>query len=746
MVGVNSTRRAMLFTVASFTMCAAAPHAARAEDEIGVGDIVVTAEKRAERIQDVPISLSVLGRDAVETQRFTQADDIAARIPNLQFSATVGENTPIFALRGVSMSDFSLNQAGPVATYYDEVYKGNFAFLGVQLFDLERVEVLRGPQGTLYGKNTTGGAINLISRAPMMRDEGYVQVGVGNYARRESNGAANIVLGDTVALRVAYTVAQADGWFKNRLPGRPDLNGTREYGIRGTLLAEPRDGVRLTLRLSMSHQNPTNYGSYSAPGPDGIGAGAYEAYGAGVSYFREGIGRREIEAEYTARRRARTWSAALAGEFDIADGLSLTSITAWDKGSLFVPEDTDGSPTRALEIPYTDRARQFSQDLRLTSDRDGPFNVILGAYFHRESVFNSTVMNFWTDLDVTGDGTVDGDDCAANDSLLACVISNRFDQLKHSYALYGDVRYAIADRTTLRGGLRFTRDDGRQSGLLSEIRGVDGTLFATPIPDVDRRFKTRNLSGKIGLDHKLSDGTLLFGNYGRGYRASGFNAQAYFDVSEANVAAPEKIDAFEAGVKTRAFDRAVTLSATAFYYIYRNQQFLSVNPDNAAQNLVNLDRSRILGAEIEIDARPHRDVGLQFGIGLLDAKARKGVISGVDVTGHSLSNAPKLTLSSAIELLAFDNGDARLTLNGNLSYVSGQYFEIMNIARLRQHGYALIGANAVVAAGPWTVSLWGKNITDKVYFTSRIDLSGFGFDYNHLGTPRTFGASVKYGF
>lgn len=708
------------------------------------GEIVVTAQKRTERAGDVPVSLSVLGGAALDRARLTQADDLAARIPNLQFSATVGENTPIFALRGVSMSDFSLNQSGPVATYYDEVYKGNFAFLGIQLYDLDRIEVLRGPQGTLYGKNTTGGAINLVAARAVMRDEGTLSIGIGNYDRVEASGALNLVLAPDLAARVAFTAARADGWFRNRLPGKPDLSGTREYAMRGTMAWEPRSDTRLTLRLSTSLQNPTNYGNYSKPGVNGVGAGAYELYGDGSSYFRDGLDVREIEAGFTPRRRARTWSAALTGEFGVGRGLSLTSITAWDKGSLYVPEDTDGSPTRALEIPYTDRGTQFSQELRLTSDWSGPFNLIAGAHFHRESLFNSTMMNFWADLDVDGSGTVDAADCAANASLFACVITNRFDQVKRSYALYSDLRYRIGERTTLRGGLRFTRDDGAQLGLASTIAGVDGVLVATPITRMDRRFRTSNLSGKVGIDHHLGDAAMLFASYSRGYRGSGFNAQAFFDPSEANVAKPETIDAIEAGIKVHTSDKVFAASLTGFHYTYRNQQFLSVSPANAAQNLVNLERSRIYGAEFELDARPVPPLALHFGMGLLSARAQQGVISGNDVRGHRLANAPSLTLSSGVTWTALDRGATRIVAHGEASYVSSQFFEILNIERLRQPGYALLSGGIDLAHGVWTLAVWGKNLTDKVYFTSRIDLSGFGFDYNHVGTPRTFGATLRH--
>lgn len=739
-------RSASLLLSAGFVIGLAGPVQAQdaLPDDASGDEIVVTAQKRAERAIDVPISLTALGSNAIVTRRMSQADDLAASVPNLQFSATVGENTPIFALRGVSMSDFSLNQAGPVATYYDEVYKGNFAFLGINLFDLERIEVLRGPQGTLYGKNTTGGAINLIAVAPKHETSGYISAGIGNYARREASGALNLALGETLAARFAFTAARADGWFANRQPGQIDLNGTREYGLRASLLWEPRDGIKMILRLANSRQTPGNYASYSVPGADGVGAGVYEAFGAGSSYLRTGLGVRELASNYAERRRATTSSAALTSEIELGNGLALTSVTAWDKGSLFIPEDTDGSPTRALEIPYTDRANQISEDLRITSDWGNGFNFIAGAYYHRESVFNATVLNLWTDLDADGDGNVTAADCALA-LPVACAVDNRFDQLKHSYALYSDLRYALNAQLNLRGGLRYTHDDGHQSGLIAQARGVDGVLVATLIPATDRRFATSNVSGKVGIDWKSADGTLLFANFSRGYRGNGFNAQAFFDQSEASVAKPETINAFEVGIKAEPADK-LSLSATGFVYDYRNQQFLSVNPANAAQTLVNLDRSRLYGGELEVEAHPLPDLGIQLGVGLLHARVKRGIISGEDLRGHRLSNAPTLTLSSAAELVAFDTGHAKLTLNATLSYVSSQFFEVRNIARLHQRGYALLGANANLVIGDWTVAVWGKNLGDKTYFTSRIDLSGFGFDYNHVGTPRSFGVTVRRKF
>ncbi|MBD3728169.1 MAG: TonB-dependent receptor [Sphingomonadales bacterium] len=729
-------------SIALVAALAATPALAQSQDDVPVaGEILVTASKRAENLQDVPISLSAIGGDSLAKSRTTNVDDLVTKVANLQLTSIVGDNTPIFALRGVSMSDYSLNQSSPVATYYDEVYKGNFAFLGVAMFDLERVEVLRGPQGTLYGKNTTGGAVNLISRkAELGSTEGYLNLGYGNYNRVDVSGAVNAPLGANAAIRIAGTWSNADGWFKNVVPGKADLASVREYGIRASLYAEPAPGVRLTLRGSTSYQNPRNYGIYAQP----------------EAVNRPGLGERQIAANIDDRRRARTYSLAMTGEFDVSDSLTLTSITSWDKGRLSFYEDTDGTAGQLLEIPYLDRASQFAQDLRLTSDTGGPFDFILGAYFNREKVYNQTTFEIGKDIDLTGDNVVTVDDCVEgltnadpSDDGIACLFRNSFDQVKKSYALYTDASFEISDRVTLRGGLRYTHDTGVQSNFTSDALGVDQSLVANLIPLSRLSYSTDNLSGKIGLDYKLVDGNLIYASVSRGYRAPSFNAQAFFDPSELSVAKAEKVTAYELGAKTQFANRQVTLNMAAFYYNYSNQQFINVDPSTAAQTLLNIPKSRIYGGEAELTANAGDMVTVRLGVGLLSTDIRQGSVSGVNVAGNKLSNAPALTLNGGLDVTAFDNGSGKLSFHPEFAYQSSQYFEVLNVPRLQQDGYVLLSGHIdwESADGRWNLSIWGKNLTDKLYFTSRVDLlAGFGFDYNHVGAPRTYGVSAGMKF
>lgn len=727
----------LLPNLAIAAILAAAPAYAQDADETtadsSTPDIVVTATKRSESLQKVPISVSAIGGDDLAKSRVSSVDSLVTKVANLQLTSIVGDNTPIFALRGVSMSDYSLNQSSPVATYYDEVYKGNFAFLGVAMYDLERVEVLKGPQGTLYGKNTTGGAVNLITRTAKLGEiSGNFSAGYGRFNRFDLNGAINLPLGDKAALRVAGTFAQADGWFKNVVPGQPDLAETREWGLRGTLVLEPADGVKFTLRGSTSFQNPRNYGIFAQP----------------EAVNRPGLDKWEIASNETTRRRARTTSVALTGNIDLSDTLALTSITSYDKGSLHFIEDTDGQSIQLLEIPYDDEADQFAQDLRLTSDTGGPFDFILGVYYNREQVFNSSNFKIANDFDFNGDLVVDADDCL-DSGIYACQFENRFDQTKESFAIYSDIKYELSDNLTLRGGLRYTHDKGRQYGFESNMLAVDGTFLANLIPVSELNYSTDNLSGKLGLDYKFASGNMIYASYSRGYRAPSFNARAFFDPSELSVAQAEKVNAFEVGAKTQFADRKITLNMAAFYYDYRNQQFINVDPGTAAQTLLNIPKSRIYGAEADLTIRASDGFTLRAGLGLLSTEILNGTVSGNNVAGNKLSNSPGLSMNMGLDITLFKGAMGKLSLHPEMSYQTSQYFEVINVPRLKQDGYALLGGHIDWESdnGKWNASIWAKNLADEQYMTSRVDLlAGFGFDYNHVGTPRTYGISVGMKF
>lgn len=763
-------------------------------DTIVLEEVTVTAQKRAESLQDVPISITALTATDITNQRLRDAAEITAHIPNLLATNTSGDGFPIFSLRGISMSDFSFNQSSPVATYVDEVYKGNPALQGVQIYDLERIEVLRGPQGTLYGKNTTGGAVNFITVRPDYETEGYFTFGVGNYSLLESRGAFQTALiEDTLAMRLAYTWMEADGWFDNLQPGIDDGNAIGDRGIRASFLWEPTDNLEALLRVSSGKAEAVNYGIRPFNiSPDGVGAGLYGLFnllGAtdAADYQRDGRGYWEFDSDQDLKRRVENDAVALTLNWDFSDSMTLTSITSWDDGEILNPEDPDGSPNRVLRVPYYGEAEQFAQDLRITSNLDGAFNFIAGLYYADESIFNQTTIGFYTDLDMNADGALDFYDCLdpfftslglgpVTDSGMAvedilnsfdyslgafapagCQVQNDFDQDRTSKAAYFDGRYDLTDQWVLRFGLRYTDDKTELRDFSARLLGNDFTPLANTIPGdpLDpyatvpyESFSDSEWTGRIGADFTTANGTLLYGHYSHGYRAGAYNAQAFFDPSELTRVDPEYLDALEFGFKSTMRDGRVQLNGAAFFYEYENQQFLNVDPVTLAQTLINIDKSEIQGLELELTALPTANLQLRAGLGLLDTEVEEGVLSGVDLAGNELPLAPGFNFNLAADWDFYESDSGLFSLHVDANYVDDFYFEIFNIERLRQEGYWLANArlNFTTVDDRWQVGLWARNLAEKKYRTSAINLDTFGFDYSHIGAPRTYGADVTFRF
>lgn len=732
------------------------PQAPELQDAAVLEEVVVTAQKRSEDIQKVPIAITVLSGEQLGEQGIRRAEDLSIGVPNLQVSQPLGQGLPVFSLRGISMSDFSLSQNGPIAVYYDEVYKGNWAIMGVGFFDLERIEVLKGPQGTLYGKNTTGGAINLIARKPNFETGGNLSAGFGNYDHYTADGALEVALSDTVGARVAFTMDRADGTVKNVYPGAPDASSTRQHGVRASLRIKPNEIVDLTLRASTTLQNPRAYGIPAIPGPDGIGGPIYPIFGI-PGDFRTGLGRREINAQEIGKQDFRTHALAANADIRLSDAMTLTSITSWDRGTMVVNEEGEGSPLEVGKHRYYGRTRQVTQDLRLTSDFSGPFNFIFGAFYSNEKILNHTDLRFLMDIDVNGDGGVDAQDCVDGGFFIACNYFNRFRQKKTSIAAYSDATYDLTDRLTLRGGLRYTHDRGKLRDFFAQLRAPDQTpLFniipgseTDPFATASMDFKNDNVSGKIGVDYNLSDTAMLYASYSRGYRGAAFNGQAFFGPDELSVAAPEKLQAAEAGFKSELFSRRVRLNGSAFWYGYKNQQVLDVDPNTAVQALVNLPKSRILGAELDLQVRATDSLGVSVAVGYTDSEVRRGTSQGIDIRGNRLVSAPRFTLSSSVDwsipLGQWGAADARV----DAAYASKQYYDLLNRATTTQGGYWLV--NSRIRMHPdddrYGVALWVKNLTNTYYHVNMIDvLEGFGYIYNHINEPRTYGVALDVKF
>jgi iron complex outermembrane receptor protein len=771
--------RAMPALLSLMLACGAGPlHAQQAGggESVGLEEVVVTAQKRSENLQTVPVSVTALTANQLQELKLDTSSALATQIPNLQVNGIVGEGSPIFSLRGVSMFDYSLNQSSPVGAYIDEVYKGNFVLFGVEMYDLERVEVLRGPQGTLYGKNTTGGAINFITHKPGFDTQGYLRVGLGNYGRTELEGALQgALVPGKLAVRLAVTGTTADGFIHNVLPGKPDMEGVDQYGLRLSLLYQASDDLKFTLRLSKSHQNPYNYA---------IIAGRVAAAGIGyVGDYRTVDGTAtgvplkddEVAMNYAPRRQQDNKAAELTTEWALGSGYALTAITSWDKGSLFNPEGTDGSRLDIFKIPYIGRTQQFAQDVRIATTGGGPLNYILGAYYQRENIFNSTENQFYNFLDNNGDNVVNFHDCLDTGIIPAgfdCRYYNEFDQRKTSWSVYGDGSYKLSDRVKLRSGLRYNHDTGEQYNALDQLRGPDevpvgnilgNVYYGDPgfAAGIGQRFSqsTQNsaVTGRLGLDFTPATDKLMYLSYSRGYRAAAFNAQFLFTAQDFSQVKPETIDSFEAGFKTSWADNRVQINGALFHYQYKNQQIIDVDPVTLRQPLENLGKSKIDGGELELVMRPVRDFTARLGMGFLDTKVQEGHLTAMvssgnpigSIAGQHLPNAPAVSGTLAGDWQAWTGSAVALRLHLDANYAAKQYLALPQEEAISQSAYTLLNARVALASvnDHWNVGLWANNLTDKFYLTNAVDLQGLlGMDYRHRGLPRMYGLDATFRF
>ena len=755
-----------------------------------IEEIIVTAQRRAENLQDVPVSIKALTSDDIATFRFRDPGDLAAQVPNLQTNTVTGDGTPIFSLRGVSMIEYSYHHSSPIPPYLDEVYKGNPSLLAVPLFDIERVEMLRGPQGTLYGKNSTGGAINFITRKPAFENGGYVTLGAGDYNLREAEGALNVALSDTLAVRVAGTWAEADGWLENVLPGKEDAYSIDEYAVRLSVRWQPGEDFELLLRASTAESTPVSWGlvwDIDQVGP-GTYFGIYSLYSAfGATTLTDphqnGLGHFEFNSNQDIDRLLATDSVALTMNWNPSDAYTLTSITSFDDGEALNPDESDGTPNRVFEVPVAVEAEQITQDLRLTSNLAGPFNFVAGLYYAREKVEAANRFGTFLDLDLNMDGAIDDIDCfdplsvafglppspagAATEALFGslgfslggfatfgCYLSNSFEQEKTSYAAYFDGSYALTDAWTLRFGLRYTDDESDMKDFNAHYASRNFTPFigtinggsADPLATAPSQSNSDSeITGRLGIDYRFANGNLLYASFSQGYRGGAYNGQAFNIPSEVNWIEPEYLDSFEVGFKSTWWDGRMRLNAAAFYYDYENQQVLNVDPVTFIQTLQSIDDSEIIGAEIEAAVALTPTFRVQLGVGLLDGEIKSGTVSGEDVSGEELVNTSDVNINAAVDwdVLTLETGV--LTLHADANHRSEQY--AWAGSPTPAGGYTVVNGRLTFAGDNWSASLWGNNLAEKEYFHLYFDLMEvLGSRVGFPGPPRTYGVEFTYNF
>ena len=778
---VQVGRKRFLAIAAGALSAALLPTIAPAEDTLE--EVLVTAQRQTEHLQDVPIAITALSSADLDARGVRQATDVAASVPNFLIYLPYGsEAQPTFTLRGVTNADFSENQSSPIAMYVDEIYKPIGAVQALQVYDVDRVEVLRGPQGTLYGKNATGGAVNFYSKNPSLSEtEGYVTAGVGNYSAYSVKAAAGGPLIDNVlAVRAAVMYDKRDGWTRSVVPGVESLNGVDALAGRVTLLYKPNDALTTQLKVAVSRSGGTPYGVHALnvdptpQQPDGTGGTGYTGH---ISWFDTG-------SKYAVHKDIHNDSAALKIDWRFAEHATLTSVTGYDYGRWYEKSDDGGLPiTARIDDPntYFSSVNAFSQELRIASHDTGALGWIGGLYYGRESA-HATVEFHFKDGRPLGFFTPYS---YGFDSY------NNFDQIKDSRAVFVNLTYAMAPTVTLRAGARYTKDKvtiqnfyALEGGMLTAPQGYapdGGTTYWTQtiggLPATFTNYQTGlapqgplvpefsqsndNTSVRVGVDWKPTGDTLYYASYTQGYRGAAFNGQAVNSPAELNFADPEKLYSYEMGMKTALWNRRATFNVAVFYYDYRNQQFLDAFtlPGNAGTGFhtINAPKSRVEGAEFEFRAKASEDLEVGAGLGLLSSKFVDLTLHAgqrVCCTGNRLIQTPDYNMNASIDwrFARISAGDLRLLVDGN--YYAKQYFDPFNTERTAQGGYGIANARVSLANSSgrgYELSAWIKNLGNREYIVEAInqgdpDTGLLGIDYGIVGEPRTYGLEFGYRF
>jgi len=736
----------------SISFCLALPVAVANDGTLE--EVLVSAQKREQNLSDVPLSISVLSADSLTVQQITNLTDLSGYVPGVQIASPNGDILPIIAMRGVSMADYNVNQASPIGVYLDEMSLTSNYTHGLALFDLERVEVLRGPQGTLYGKNTTGGAINLISREPDFQPDGYFDLGLGNYQRQILKAAYEAPLSDSVAVRVALQGEQGEGYSKNHYPGGDDLSSANRLAGRVTLKWQPDDTLSAVLRLNRAYSSPETQAVVSeGTDPGGLDrlASTYSAFGLPHYERPADYGYLDTNSNKVDHTRVVTDGVILNVSKDF--GLfSLTSVSGYYRGDYDHLSDADGTPQQLLETDWRGDIAQWSQDVRLSSFQGQGLSWTLGLYLAGEDheVHNTFEMFHGLAPLVPSFGPNSG-----------FTLDQRYEQARDSAAAYGQLEYDWGEnRITL--GLRYTLDKNKQfnvhswQGTYAHEPVVGLIPFAFPYKpdalDAPQKLEDKEWTGTLKIDRRLSNSVLVYASYSRGYRSSAFNGAAILSNAELAPVGPEFVDAYEVGVHANWAEPALSLNAAAFYYDYENQQFINIV--GIQQFMSSADKARSQGAELELAWAPVAGLSTQLGIAVLDTEYTQGLLLNVadgvhDFTGNQLSNAPELSVNASIDYRTpWGLGEARAHLDA--AYTGQQWFTPYNgdfsYQNIGQAGHTLINARVEYqwSAGRYALSLWGRNLGDKEYQVYATNLSeGFGFNYTIKGAPRTYGLGLR---
>jgi len=694
------------------------------------GVIVVTAQKRKQNLQDVATSVSALGGASLQALGRQDATALAGQLPSLQVN-TYSPTTVVFNIRGVSQNDFADSQEAPIAFYNDEVYVSSLGSISGQTFDLERVEILRGPQGTLFGRNATGGLVQVVTAKPTDQLDGFGTITVGSYGQFATEAAIGGPLTDWLRARISGTTNHHGGYIENRIG--PDIGNSKFYGFRVQLAADVSSQGTLTLKGQfLRNDNERSGGLYSfiAARPDADGLGVpigqdEDFYGTGPGADPFGYAEPDNNPFTGSFDRIgafeRTYY-SFTGRYEHRfEGATLTSITDYQDLRKTYGEDTDMSPNPIFNYDVGQKLYQVSQEVRLNG-KTGALTWLAGVYGMHITSNNDYQITSPADIlprqDYGGRLTTD------------------------NWAVFGQVEYAIVPELSATLGGRYSSDLKKLDFTHSTAGVLDFTFNPGVTPLARQRFN--DWSGKVSLEYRPTSDILAYAGVSRGTKSGGFGTQAFTPIDPATLPfRSEILTNYEAGLKLTLFDRTTTLNLAGFHYDYKDYQaFVFIG---LSQFIVNRP-ARVNGFEAEFNTRPIDGLNIRLFGTYLDTKVKDITLPFGRVTDRVLPQAPEFS-GGALLRYEFDAGPGKLALQTDWKYNSSQFFSTVNAPIDREGSYAVGNARLSYAldGGRWEAAVFANNITNRRYRVYDLDLSlGLGDANQSFARPRWIGGSVTY--
>lgn len=726
-----------------------APPSDTAADSRSVNEIVVTAQRREQRLQEVPVAITAATADQLTAAGIGNTEKLQTVVPGLVFTQQRNGYTPY--LRGVGTQNTLPGDEANVATYVDGVYMASSTGVIFDMNNIERVEVLRGPQGTLYGRNATGGLISIITREPSQDTALEGSVSYANYETIAGQLYATTGLTDNLAIDLALTGKhQGEGFGRNVTLNR-DAYYHRSWGARSKLLWEPSAMTTITLSGDYTEKH-SDFGATRSIFPGTITTPGGTDPGTAGTCFRCAY------HDVPDRPITRLYGASMVASFDL-DFATLTSTSAWRHVYSDYFTDTDGGAPQVSDVYLRESTDTVQQEFLLNGDL-GNLNYTAGLF-----VFYSLA-----------------DTIVFIRNRYAAAVN--FDRLNtastFSYAPFAQLTYDFGQGTSITGGLRFTSDrrgyDGFQASSTFTQRNRDLAGTSGPITLRQNEDSTyRKLTWRAGIDHKFSPDLMIYANASRGFKSGAYNTST---IATPPVR-PETLDAYEAGLKSTFFDRQLTFNLSAFHYEYKDIQLFAVSGPTAF--LLNAAKARLQGVDAELFWSPQLEVGdlsVAAKIGWLPkaeylsfpgaqffyerpAAACGPVTSNNpsmnigpptggnlqcigDAGGNRMISAPKLTGSLSVNYSHPVGDNGRIALNTTLSHNSGYFYEPANV--IAQESFQLLNGSIAYYFDNdrFGIRLFGTNLTNEQWISS-VQASGFSFT-SYPADPRTYGAAFEFKF